>query len=259
MSYHLNIHWEGHDLEGLDLQLLAYNHRELGERLQAQARPHGFRFEGLQSGSYLLCLRYVLAGRHFDSFYFQLDLPDITQIKLQGREHGAQIEQMGFLNDYGEFVDMLIYEEQKPYLTRPSEDYPLLQVLSEFLVFRFSALSSSEKRQQLDQILGPLDQCFRELEQLWPYQLRMLLDPAVLAHTSAGWKACLSHLLRNDLMLMDNEALHEQIQEAMQLSQQQDRVHELLEDLEWNPENGQWQHLEQFLQELHTYRLLGTR
>jgi len=260
MSYRLNLDWEGdlNTVSELEIHLLPLSQGLPQAPIQAQFEGRRHSFRDLTAGPCLLALRYSLQAERFDSFYFELEVPDITLIKLKLQASGAQIEQMGFLNDYGEFVDMLIYANEKPWLTRPLADHALLKELSDFLVFDFAHCSAAQARERLNTLLGSLDQAFPELELLWPYQLKKLLQPALLAQTSAEWKACLLHLLRNDLMLMDHEGLYEQLQEAMELSQQQDQVDILLRDLEWNPDTGSWNHYQAFLQNLKHKTLLAS-
>lgn len=237
VSYSLTLEWHdtGNRVQEPDARLFAFGQRVPGPPVQAHTTSRGFVFDALEPESYLLSLRYVLDGKHFDSCYFQLDIPDITQVKLELRPAGCQIEQMGFVNDQGEFVDMLIYTDEKPWLTRAAENEPFLQVLAEFLVFRFPSLSPTEARSQLNQLLGDLAQVYPELAHLWPYQLKMLIQGPYLAQTTPEWKACLLSLLRNNLILSDDETLFENLQEAMALSQQQEEVVRLSDELEWEP------------------------
>jgi hypothetical protein len=260
MSNRLNLDWHGEIDQALepDVRLFPMSQGVPGTPLQATVQAGSFSFDALAAECYLLSFRYVLAGKHFDSCYFQLDIPDITQIRLELEPQGCQIDQMGFTNPDGEFVDMLIYEDKKPWLTRAAEDHPYLQTLAEFLVFRFQQLPPVEARTQLSQLIGDLKDGFPALEQLWPYQLKMLIQPAYLAQTTPEWKACLLHLLRNNLILMDDETLHENLQEAISLSQQQDSVERLLKDLEWDSANLTWHHLDEFLAALVGKRMLGS-
>lgn len=258
MKYCLNIDWQGDlsQVSNLDVHLLPLSDGQPGTPLPFQQNAQRLSCEALSPGNYLLCFRYSLNEQHFDSFYFDLDIPDITLIQLRLTPTGSQIEQMGFLNDYGEFVDMLIYEEAKPSLTQAVEKHVLLQTLSEFLVFHIDTLPPLQARQQLSQVLGSLSESFGELQYLWPYQLKKLLKPEMLAQTSPEWKACLLHLLRNNLILMDNEILYERLQEAAELSQQQKKVDQLLADLEWDPEQGHWRHYAEFIAALKERKML---
>jgi hypothetical protein len=226
--------WQGacERVQEADARLFPFDQRVPGAALTATARPDGFGWENLAPECYLLSLRYRLDGKHFDSCYFQLDVPDITLIQLDLGPQGSQLNQMGFSNAQGEFVDMLIYADEKPWLTRAVEDFPFLQVLAEFLVFRFGHLTPAEARAQLNQLLGDLARCLPELEHLWPYQLKMLMQPAYLAQTTPAWKACLFWLLRNNLILADDEALYEHLQEATALAQQQEAVARLCDEFD---------------------------
>lgn len=252
MSYQLKLEWHGplDQVTQTDLRLFPMPQGQPGSPLIAQTENGGFVFHALEADSYLLAFRYELGGKHFDSCYFQLDVPDTSLIQLELQPQGAMIDQMGFVNQQGEFVDMLIYQDAKPFLTQKLEDMPFLEPIAEFLAFGIAQLPAAEARARLNQLLGPLDQVFAELEKLWPYQLKLLIQPSYLVQTSAEWKACLLHLLRNNLILMDDEGLHERLQEAIELAQQQERVTQLSELLEWDSSTLSWQNLEQFMQEL---------
>lgn len=236
MSNHLRIEWKGAGAELLapEVRLFPFDQRVPGTPMQAEKRDEAFEFGELEPQAYLLSLRYQSEGKHYDSCYFQLDSPDITEIQLTLDEVGARIDHLGFVNEQGELVDMLDYTDGKPYLTRAVEDYPFLQVLAEFLVFRFSGLAPAEGRAQLNQLLGDLAKVYPELVLLWPYQLKRLIQPAYLAQTTPEWKACLLTLLRNNLILSDDESLYEQLQQAIEHVQQQDAVAKLAEDGDWD-------------------------
>lgn len=252
MSHSLTIEWHGpvDQVAETDVRLLPHSEGKPGDPIPASVADGRFSFSGLEAETCLLSFRYVMNGRHFDSCYFQLDLPDISKIQLELKPEGAQIEQMGFVNSEGEFVDMLIYDDERPWLARAVEDFPYLQTLAEFLVFRFHALPAADARSKLNQVLGDLAAVFPELEHLWPYQLKMLIQPAYLAQTTAAWKACLQHLLRNNLILMDDEKLYETLQEATELAQQEDEVMRLSDMLEWDSDTSTWINLDAFLAEL---------
>lgn len=252
MAYDLNIEWRGDidSVEAPEARLFAYDQATPGNPVQGQYQSGRFSFTGLEPEAYLLSLRYAFKGKHYDSYYFLLDIPDITLIRLELKPEGAQIDQMGFVDDSQELVDMLIYQDEKPWLTRPVEELPFLQTLAEFLVFRFAHLPVTEARQQLSRLLGDLSGVFSKLEHLWPYQVKMLIQPQYLAQTSAEWKASLLHLLRNNLILMDNESLYEILSEATALAQQEDRVDKLSAELEWDSETLSWHNLEAFLADL---------
>lgn len=256
--YHLNLDWRAESAEPKDflVRLASYQNYQPGSFQTAEIQNQRFQFPNLSAGSYLLSVRYRCAHQHFDSFYFQLDIPDITLIQVKIRPEGAQIEQMGFLNDYGEFVDMLIYQGQKPYLTFALESHPFLESLTEFLSFRLMQLAPSDARQRLHLLLGDLSQSLEMLSLLWPYQLKMLISPALLAQTTVEWKACLMHLLRNHLILMDDELLYEYLQEAVQLAQEEDRFAALLNLMEWDPDTQDWQDYPGFLQALQGHGML---
>lgn len=261
MSYSLKIECQGAIDQMLDpsVRLFPVSDGVPGSPIEATlVRPGTYLFESLDADDYLLSYRYGLGEKHFDSFYFQLDIPDITLIRLELSPKGSQIDQMGFRDQGGEFVDMLIYEDEKPWLARAVEDFPFLQTLVEFLVFRFQHLPPAEARIHLSQLLGDLDQVFRELDHLWPYQLKMLLQPAYMAQTTAEWKASLLHLLRNNLILIDDETLYEHLQDATQQAQQEEAVARLSEQLEWDPVAQSWTHLDAFLQALKGKRMALT-
>lgn len=251
-------------LEGLEApsfqleqaQLYRQDGRLLSRPIQAEVLQGRLQFPALQAGRYFLDLRYLLSAEPFDSFYFELEIPDITFIQVQLSAAGAQIQQLGFLNERGERVDMLIYENEKPWLTRPLSSQPVLQGLSHFLLFDCPTLPAAQARQQLNQLLKPLAESFPQLQALGAYQLKVLLQPELLAQTTASWKACLQHLLRNHLLLMDDEHLQEQLLEAIELAQQDQEVTELLQDLEWNPEQQVFDNMEQFLKNLGQKQIL---
>lgn len=255
MAYALTLELAWENVSELRAQLLPMERRPQAP-LTAVQIPNRLRFETLQPGHYLLDLRYAMAGKVFDSFYFELDIPDITQIHLHMSEAGAQIEQMGFLNDYGEFVDMLIYADEKPWLTRPLAEHSIWSQLAIFLAFHFADQSPAETRYRLHQLLGDLAVAFPQLSQLWAHQLKPLLQPMLLVQTSAHWKACLLHWLRNHLILMDHERLYENLQEAIELAQQQEAVDKLLQYLEWDSETGTWLNEQAFLATLRGHRML---
>lgn len=251
--YNLNLEWEGDLLAAVrevSVRLAAYQNMQPGPFVSAQPQSGGFQFSELSAGAYLLCLRYQLQGRHFDSFYFQLDVPDITTLKLHLKPEGALIDQMGFVNAQGEFVDMLIYQGSKPYLTFALEAHPYLESLSEFIAFRLPQLPAAEARRRLHPLLGDLAGALPMLSLLWPYQLKMLLSPALLAQTTVAWKACLMHLLRNNLILMDQEALYENLQEAVALAQEEIRFQALLALMEWDSDTQDWHDYPGFLKEI---------
>ncbi len=257
MAYALNIDWKGETarVESPEARLFTYEQGVPGNPIQGKYADGRFSFDQLKPDIYLLSLRYQLDGKHFDSFYFQLDVPDITLIKLDLHPKGCQFDQMGFLDSSNELVDMLIYEDEKPWLARPVEEVPFLQTLAEFLVFKFVQLSATEARQQLSQLLGDLSEVFSELDHLWHYQLKMLIQPPYLAQTSAEWKACLLHLLRNNLILMDDESLYEKLTDAIALAQQEEQVEKLSAELEWDPETLTWHNLEAFLAAIKGHKM----
>jgi hypothetical protein len=236
--------------------LLPWGNGAPGPALSAEFTSGQFLFSGLTPGAYLLSLRYQLAQRHFDSFYFQLDIPDITLIRLHFRAEGAQIEQMGFINPQGEFVDMLVYQANKPFLTFALEQYPFLEALTEFMTYRFAQLAPPEVRQRLHGLIGDLAGALPMLSVLWPWQLRLLLAPPLLAQTSVEWKGILMHLLRNNLILVDDERLYENVQEAVALAQEEDRFGQLLALMEWDPDTQTWHDYPAFLAALTGKTLL---
>lgn len=212
-------------------------------------------FSGLENGRYLLALAYHRES-DYHSLYFELDTSDITQIDLDWQGSALQIQQMGLLNDTGEFVDMLIYADQKPCLTFAKAEHRVLLALAETLIFKAPTLTAMQTRQLLNEQIGDLGQHFAQLNRLWPYQLKQLLQPDLMAQTSAAWKACLQHFLINDLMLMDNEHLQVNLQEAIALSQQEDAVEQLLKDLEWNSDQQNWDGLDAFLHAIAGQQML---
>lgn len=258
MSYNLNIDWKG-DLEqvsALDIHLMPVIKHSPGQELNFTQTGQRLTCANLNPGNYLLAFRYCFQGTFFDSFYFDLDIPDTTQIQIQLSEQGSQILEMGFLNDCGDFVDMLIYEDEKPFLTRSVESHVLRQTLSEFLVFKIHELPPQTAKKQLSLLMGDLSQSFPELKNLWPYQLKTLLQPEILAQTSAEWKAGLLHVLRNNLILMDNENLFNNLQEAIDLAQQTQKVKKLLDDLEWDYDTLSWKNYDAFLAHLKSQNVL---
>ncbi|PIQ27203.1 hypothetical protein COW36_16760 [bacterium (Candidatus Blackallbacteria) CG17_big_fil_post_rev_8_21_14_2_50_48_46] len=253
----LKIEWEIHAGDPQAFQAILTPCQPTQEDpLKGQLNASNFLFSNLKNGTYLLSFRYQNSDEHFDSFYFQLDSPDISLIKLLIQPQGALIDQMGFYNDGGEFVDMLIYQGSKPYLSRSMETHPFLESLSEFLAFRFQQLPPNDARQRLHLLLGDLSQSLEMLRTLWPYQLKMLLSPALMAQTTVEWKALLMHLLSNNLMLMDDENLFENIQEALQLTQEQERFQKILALIEWDPETQTWLNQAKFLEALKGHGML---
>lgn len=250
------VNWS--ELEQFQAELLRFVAKEPAEPTQIQPDIQGTKlcFSGLEAGQYLLALAYHHEG-DYHSLYFELDTSDTTQIDLGWLGSALQIQQMGLLNDNGEFVDMLIYEDQKPCLTFPKAEYKVLLALAECLVFKAPTLTASETRQHLSQIIGDLAQSFTQLKQLWPYQLKQLLQADLMAQTSAAWKACLQHFLVNDLILMDNEHLHNNLQEALALAQQEEAVDQLLKDLEWNSELQSWDGMNAFLAAIAGQQMLS--
>ena len=242
--------------DALTCQLITWHDQQPGEVFPATVNTGKLCFPAVPAGTYLLSLRYLAHGHHFDSCYFQLDIPDTTLIRLQYLPEGARIDQMGFVNQSGEFVDMLVYQAEKPFLTFALEQYPFLEALSEFLTYRFARLSPPEARQCLHTLLGDLAGALPILSVLWPWQLKYLLSPPLLAQTSVEWKALLMHLLRNNLILIDDERLYEYVQEAVALAQEEDRFHELLALMEWDPDTQTWHNYPAFLAELTGKTLL---
>ena len=243
------------ELSQVHCQLLQIGTQPI-KSIEAQQQENTLIFSGLETGNYILVFHYQQAGNYFDSAYFQIDFPDVTLMELRPEPKGCRIEQMGFWNPQGEFVDMLIYEDSKPFLTQSQQDYPHIPALAEFLALHIPQFTPAEAREKLNQLLGPLEQVFGELEHLWPYQLKILMQPAYLAQTTAEWKACLMHCLRNNLILMDDEGLHEQMQEAVEMAQQNERVSGLNEILEWDSDSQSWLNLDQFLKELSSKGML---
>jgi hypothetical protein len=258
MMYQLDVEWNGAlvaEAQDVIVRLATYHNQQPGDFQRAHLSGKTFQFSDLVSGSYLLSFRYSLHSNHYDSYFFQLDIPDITLIKLELSAEGSLIDQMGFINDGGEFVDMLIYQGSKPFLTYSLEAHPYLASLSEFLAFRLPHLPALETRQRLNPLLGDLASALPMLSLLWPYQLKMLISPALLAQTTPEWKACLMHLLRNNLILMDQEAPYEYLQEAVQLSQEEDRFEALLRLMEWDSDTQTWHNYPAFLAEIKGHEM----
>lgn len=251
MSHQLELVWESPfaELSQLDLRLYPFVQQRPGSALLPRQNGDRLVFSDLDAGCYVLSCRYQWQGQHFDSFYFQLDMPDISLMRLQQLPVGAQIEQMGCYSGT-EFIDMLFYEHSKPCLTRAVEAAPLLQPLCEWLTFKAPSLPAPQQRRQLHALIGELAPAQEQLAYLWPWQIKYLLQPALLAQTTAEWKACLLHLLRNDPILLDNESLYESLQEAAALAQQEDQMEALVENLEWDPQQHSWQNWDQFLNSL---------
>ncbi len=260
MTYRLNlngpVNWS--ELDQFQAELFAFPPKKVAEATQISAEVNGSQisFSGLEPGRYLLALAYH-REQDFHSNYFELETSDITEIELVWLGSALQIQQMGLLNDNGEFVDMLIYEDQKPCLTLPKAHHSVLLQVAEELIFKAPIQTAKQTRQHLNLMIGDLGQNFKPLKSLWPYQLKQLLKPELMAQTSAAWKACLQHFLVNDLMLMDNERLQINLQEAMALAQQEEAVDSLLKDLEWNSDQQSWDGMDEFLQAISGQQMLS--
>lgn len=215
-----------------------------------QAQERSWQFSPLSAGTWFLDLTYSQQGDTFDSLHFALDLPDVTHLFLQTLPAGMRIEQMGFFNDAGEFVDMLLYQDKKPFLTFSHATYPRLSALVSWIHEQLPTLAPTEARTQLNQQLGDLAEIYPALTVLGNWQFKQLLNPALLAQTSAAWKACLMQLLRNNLVLMDNEGLYEILQEAAELAQQSEAMEELLALMEWDHDQQDWVDYPKFLRAL---------
>lgn len=252
MTYRLTIDWQdaGHRPETPEARLTPLSE---GPARAAELTAEGLAFEDLAPEGYLLALRYQAEGRIYDSCEFQLDVPDVTRIQLAHTPGGARIEQMGFVNDQGEFVDMLIYGDEKPLLTKALADWPQLEGLSRLITHELLQLPANEARSRLNAALGDLGGVYATLGQLWPYQLKRLMLPAYLAQTTPEWKACLLTLLRNNLMLADDESLLDHLQQAIGLAQQQEVVRQLSEEGDWDSDETP----ATFLQALAGKRMLG--
>lgn len=258
-SYHLNIDWTtsaGEHAPAQLSQLRAVLRATDGSETEAQIQGRRLHFAQLTPGFYTLHLSYDWSEdpaplQSYSSFAFGLDVPDITLMKLNLTPQGAQVEQMGALNDYGEFMDMKLSDEAL-YLTRPTGDYPVLQALAAQLV-PTQDLPSPEA---LDEAVGTLDQAFADLQALWAYQLRKLIQPTLLAQLSIPALAVWQHLLSNHLELMDDERLQERLLVAIEDAQAQDAVASYLALLSWDPLTQTWQGLSLFLERLQGQRLL---
>lgn len=257
MNYHLTIQWPSNPtINHLQATLYSFSEKTATSPLTGTIAAEKLRFESLKEGNYLLSLQHQHQGQAYDSFYFHLHIPDITLIKLTLEPAGAQIDQMGFLNDYGEFVDMLFYEGEKPFLTQSAQKHKNRLAISKYLAFEHASQSAAQAAQTLNTLIGDLALAYETLCQLWPYQLKFLLQPPLLVHTTAEWKACLMQLLRNDLVLMDNEKLYENLSEAMDFTQQEERVGELLNLMDWDADTEDWFNKPQFLKEISNKTML---
>ncbi len=250
MHYHLNIDWTTptgeaapaalQDLEAVLYGPISSTATSLNNLPQQKAdiSEKRLRFAHLSSGFYALLLRYNWQDQYYSSYYFGLDIPDITLIQLTLHPGGSQVEQMGTLNDYGDFIDQRL-EEESLYLTRPLSEIKALDQLGPLLMTK-PDFEQPQIRETLNQHIGPLKEGFIELQFLWAYQLRALLSPTLLKHTSPEALACLQHLLSNHLALMDDESLFEHLQLAIEATGQEEQVEDLLNMLSWNPDTGNW-------------------
>lgn len=263
MIYHLNIDWTtaAHEdvpplLENLSVQLISAETKQILNPVIEGRRLH---FSAVKVGFYQLLVQYHLQGRVFDSFAFGLDIPDITLMKLQLLSSGQSlIEQMGALNDYGEFIDTRLSDEPL-YLTRPLDLYPVHAALVPLLQepFLYNASSDPEVHfQSLQQAFGDLSVSFPQVQALWAYQLRHLLHPAFLARCTAAALACFQHLLVNHLALMDDEILLERILVAIEQQGVADAVDALSELLSWNPMLQVWDGMDLFLKAISGVQVL---
>lgn len=251
MAYHLNIDWTTADhaaapplLQALKVELTA---PETGVVLRPVIQGRRLHFENVASGFYQLSVQYDWQTVTFNSFAFGLEIPEVTLMKLQLTPSGkSRIEQMGALNDYGEFLDTLLSDEPL-YLTRAQNDYPVHQALVPLLQ---SAPQQTEQLQRIHQAFGDLAVSFPQVQQLWAYQLRNLLSPALLSHCGAEALACFQHLLVNHLALMDDESLLERILVAIERQGVADQVDHLLSLLSWNAVLQSWDGMELFLQKI---------
>lgn len=257
MAYHLNIDWTtaAHEdapalLENLSVQLIA---PDTGSILPPVIQGRRLRFENVQKGFYQLSVQYRWQGNLFDSFAFGLDIPDVTLMKLQLTASGkSRIEQMGELNDYGEFLDTLLSDEPL-YLTRPQHDYP---VHAELVPLLQSPLQHEAQYQEVARAFGDLAVSFPQVQALWAYQLRNLLAPALLSRCTAEALACFQHLLVNHLALMDDESLLERILVAIEQQEVADAVDDLLGLLRWNATLNTWDGMDLFLKKISGTQVL---
>jgi hypothetical protein len=253
----LVLEWKEGPLPPPDMQArLISAHSETTVVGQAQERT--WQFSPLGAGTWFLDLTYTQEGDTFDSLHFALDIPDVTHLILQTLPAGMRIEQMGFLNDAGEFVDMLLYQDKKPFLTFSQRTYPQLPALVSWIHAQLPTLAPVEARTQLSQQLGDLAEIYPALTVLGHWQFKQLINPALLAHTSVAWKACLMQLLRNNLVLMDNESLYETLQEAAELAQQNEAMETLLALMEWDHDQQDWVDYPGFLKALSGQHMART-
>jgi hypothetical protein len=251
MAYHLNIDWTtaAHDdapplLDHLSVELCA---ADTGSIFHPVIQGRRLQFKNVSSGFYLLSVHYDWQGTLFDSFAFGLDIPDVTLMKLQLSSSGkSRIEQMGELNDYGEFIDTLLSDEPL-YLTRPQKQYP---VHAELVPLLQSPPQSEAQIQQIQRAFGDLAVSFPQVQQLWAYQLRHLLTPGFLSRCTAEALACFQHLLVNHLALMDDESLLEHILLAIEAQGVTEQVARLTNLLSWNAGLQTWDGMDLFLQKI---------
>lgn len=252
MPNELIIHLQGNDLvkiQHLQAYLHPYLDRQMAEPLlPIHITPEQIAFATPDSGTYLLDLSYQIGEQLFSSHFFQLDYPDTSLIDVHLNQQGLQFMRMGFFDDLGEFIDMLIYEGEKPWLATPVDSQQTSLQLASFLAQSPEPFDPMGFRQHLQILLPDLSLAYPGLLSLWPYQLRILVK--YLAKTTAEWKACLFQLIRNNLILIDDESCLEQLTDAIELAQQQERVAGLLDLMEWDVDRQAWVNYPQFLAEL---------
>lgn len=258
MPNELIIHLQGNDLaqiQHLQAYLHPYIEGSIAEPLRpTHVTPEQIAFSTPDSGTYLLALSYQLGEQTFSSHFFQLDLPDTSLIDVALSHQGLQFMRMGFFDDLGEFIDMLIYEGEKPWLTTLVEEPQTSLQLATFLAQSAEPFEPIGFRQQLQTLLPDLSVAYPGMLRLWPYQLRILVK--YLAKTTAEWKACLFQLIRNNLILIDDESCLEQLTDAIELAQQQERVAFLLDLMEWDVDRQAWVNYPQFLAELKAHGVI---
>lgn len=252
MSEDLQLIWN-ESIQVEQLKLHFYDSYNIGSSLSPEISQNTATFKPQKSCPYLLEWQYQFHGICFNSYFFLLDYPDISYIKVNILEPGAQFDELGFFDEHNKFIDMLIYEGTKPWLTY-SLDAQYMNLAQWFL--NDKGVDIQQKKQTLDELVSDLSQAFPVLCKMWGYQLKYLIDPVLLAKTTAEWKACLIQVVRNHLILMDNERLYMILQDAIKYAQEHQRVNELVALMDWDSDKQDWVNEAQFLQELKGKRML---
>ena len=247
----LTFHWNTQlSLENFHLKLLPYQKQTISEPLEPKHTKQLALFQNLDSGDYLLDFHYEFQGQPFNACFFLMDTLDISLIRVEIIPEGTRLEEMGFFNEQGQFVDMLLYEGEKPFLTFPVKETDFHYYFAHGLALEFTQKVLSVQRKELQFLCRDLGQVFPVLEKLWPYQLKKLITPALLAKTTPEWKACLLHVLQNHLLLADDERLLTLLSDAIEQTQQEERVSFLADLMQWDPVKGIWENYPVFLKEI---------